>query len=93
MISFSAENANRFIDNTEIGQMAPQVRLAHDLLHKKTGPGNDYLGWLDLPRALSTRRNSPGSARRPPAFAAIRTSWWSSASAAHTWAPGRRSKC
>lgn len=50
MISFSAENANRFIDNTELGQMAPQVRLAHDLLHKKTGPGSDYLGWLELPR-------------------------------------------
>ncbi|MBO7453652.1 MAG: glucose-6-phosphate isomerase, partial [Clostridiales bacterium] len=29
--------------------MEPQVKTAHDMLHKKNGPGNDFLGWLDLP--------------------------------------------
>ena len=26
-----------------------QVELAHDMLHNKSGAGNDFLGWIDLP--------------------------------------------
>ena len=29
--------------------MEPQIKVAHDMLHKKNGPGNDFLGWLGLP--------------------------------------------
>jgi glucose-6-phosphate isomerase len=38
-----------FIDEKEIQQMEPFVQTAHQLLHEKTGPGNEYLGWLDYP--------------------------------------------
>lgn len=49
MITLDTTNVLPFIDENQIAQMAPQVKLAHDMLHKKTGPGNEYLGWLDLP--------------------------------------------
>ena len=29
--------------------MVPQVKAAHTTLHEKTGLGNDFLGWMDLP--------------------------------------------
>ncbi len=49
MITLDTTNVLSFIDENQIAQMAPQVKLAHDMLHKKTGPGSDFLGWLDLP--------------------------------------------
>ena len=39
-----------FVSKTECEYMAPAVRAAHELLHAKNGPGNDFLGWMDLPR-------------------------------------------
>ena len=35
----------------EISAMQPQVTMAHDMLHKGTGQGNDFLGWLE-PREI-----------------------------------------
>ena len=49
MITLHPQNLMSFIDDEEIGRMAPQVELAHTMLHKKNGPGSDFLGWLDLP--------------------------------------------
>jgi glucose-6-phosphate isomerase len=49
MITIDTTNVLPFISEEQIRQMEPQVKLAHDMLHKKTGPGNDFLGWLDLP--------------------------------------------
>ena len=49
MITLDTTNVLSFIDETQIAQMEPQVKLAHDMLHKKSGPGNAFLGWLDLP--------------------------------------------
>ncbi len=34
----------------ELEYMAPFVKVAHDLLHEKTGAGNDFVGWVDLPQ-------------------------------------------
>lgn len=39
----------KFINEDELGNMEPQVTSAHTLLHEKTGPGNEFLGWVDLP--------------------------------------------
>jgi len=38
-----------FVDATEFDKISYQAKAAIDLLHAKTGPGNDFLGWLDLP--------------------------------------------
>ena len=52
MITFDYSNALGFIGGQEaVDRMEPQVKAAADMLHKKNGPGNDFLGWLDLPSA------------------------------------------
>ncbi|WP_161879480.1 glucose-6-phosphate isomerase [Alkalibacterium sp. MB6] len=40
---------NQFINEDELSYMQPQVTAAHQLLVDKTGPGSDFLGWIDLP--------------------------------------------
>ncbi len=49
MITLDTTNVLSFINESQIANMEPQVKLAHDMLHKKNGPGSDFLGWLDLP--------------------------------------------
>ena len=50
MITLDYSNVLPFIGGEEaVKRMEPQVKTAHDMLHKKNGPGNDFLGWLDLP--------------------------------------------
>jgi glucose-6-phosphate isomerase len=49
MIKFNESNAMQFINQTEFENMAPQMKLAHNQLVKRDGPGSDFLGWIDLP--------------------------------------------
>ncbi|MHC1749064.1 MAG: glucose-6-phosphate isomerase [Cellulosilyticaceae bacterium] len=37
------------VQGYEIDFLKPQVAVAHKMLHEKTGAGNDFLGWIDLP--------------------------------------------
>jgi glucose-6-phosphate isomerase len=48
-ITFDYSNALPFLGEHEVNNFAPAVRTAHELIHSKTGPGNDFLGWVDLP--------------------------------------------
>lgn len=38
-----------FISNDDIQGMQAEVTAAHELLHEGKGPGNDFIGWVDLP--------------------------------------------
>jgi len=38
-----------FLSPDEIANMQPSACVAYDLLLSKNGPGNDFLGWVDLP--------------------------------------------
>ena len=38
-----------FIRPHEYARIAPEVRMADEMIRKKTGAGNDFLGWVDLP--------------------------------------------
>ena len=50
MVTLDYSNVLPFIGGQEaVDRMEPQIKVAHDMLHKKNGPGNDFLGWLDLP--------------------------------------------
>ena len=40
-----------FVEEDELACMAPLVQAAQDTLHARTGAGNDFLGWVDLPEA------------------------------------------
>ena len=41
--------ANATVSDAEIQMMKTQVEAAKDVLLAKTGAGNDFLGWIDLP--------------------------------------------
>ena len=38
-----------FIKEHEYERIAPEIRMADEMLRKKSGAGNDFLGWVDLP--------------------------------------------
>lgn len=46
-LKFDYSNAS--IKAHELDGMAPLVKAAHEMLHSKSGLGNDFLGWIDLP--------------------------------------------
>lgn len=48
-IQLDVQHLSSFIDENEYTAIAPQVGAAHELLHTGKGPGNGFLGWLDLP--------------------------------------------
>ncbi len=48
-VTFQYDKALDFFNKEEIDNLALQVSAAHTLLHNKTGAGNDFLGWVDLP--------------------------------------------
>ncbi len=48
-VKFSEELASPFLKEGDLAGLRPQVLAAHRALHDKTGPGADFLGWLDLP--------------------------------------------
>ncbi|SFJ39789.1 glucose-6-phosphate isomerase [Halobacillus dabanensis] len=48
-VRFDYEKALPFFSEHELEYMEGAVSLAHNSLHEKTGAGNDFLGWLDLP--------------------------------------------
>ena len=37
------------VQSHEVAYFKEQIELAHKMLHEKTGAGNDFLGWVDLP--------------------------------------------
>ncbi|SDK15637.1 glucose-6-phosphate isomerase [Natronincola ferrireducens] len=48
-ITFNYSKALGYIGNHEIKALEPTIDIAHKMLHDKTGLGNDFLGWVDLP--------------------------------------------
>ena len=50
-LGFDYSNALSFVKETEISYLSEFIKSAHEMLHKKTGAGNDFLGWVDLPKS------------------------------------------
>lgn len=48
-MNLSFDYSNSFIREEEIANLLPFIKTSHKLLKEKTGPGSDYLGWMDLP--------------------------------------------
>ena len=48
-IRFDYKRALPFVSQHEIDYMSDYVAAAHKMLHEKSGAGNDFLGWVDLP--------------------------------------------
>lgn len=49
-VKFDYSKAIGFISQKEIDCMQVYVDQAHKMIHEKTGLGNDFLGWVDLPK-------------------------------------------
>ncbi len=48
-VKFNGKYLDGFVKDAEFDSVYPQVELCHEILHAKSGDGNDFLGWLDLP--------------------------------------------
>lgn len=46
---FNSDYAKDFLRENDLTGLKPQVLAAHELVENKTGLGNDFLGWVDLP--------------------------------------------
>lgn len=49
-VAINAKYLSPFVRPEEFDHLMPAVATAHGLLEAKSGPGNDFLGWLHLPR-------------------------------------------
>ena len=48
-VKYNGKHLAKFIRPEEYDTICPQVELAHQQLESRSGAGNDFLGWLDLP--------------------------------------------
>lgn len=48
-VRFDYSNALSFFGEHELTYLRDAVKVAHHSIHEKTGAGNDFLGWVDLP--------------------------------------------
>jgi len=48
-IKFDYSKAGEFVQESEVRCLDSFIKSAHDMLHNKTGAGNDYVGWVDHP--------------------------------------------
>ena len=48
-VTFDYSKAVSFISNDEVSMMKEIAENAKKVLVEKKGPGNDFLGWIDLP--------------------------------------------
>lgn len=50
-LKVNIENSLDFINPDNLNGIEKEIKKAHKELHDKTGKGNDFLGWLDLPNS------------------------------------------
>ena len=48
-VKYNGKHLAKFIRPEEYDTIFPQVELAHQQFESRSGAGNDFLGWLDLP--------------------------------------------
>ena len=51
-VALNTKHLSSFISEEEYAAIYPQVEAAHKQLEAKSGPGNDFLGWMYLPLSL-----------------------------------------
>ena len=48
-VTFYYSLADKFIREDEVDLMKVSIQAAKDTLESRSGAGNDFLGWIDLP--------------------------------------------
>ncbi|MCA9398573.1 MAG: glucose-6-phosphate isomerase [Candidatus Omnitrophica bacterium] len=51
-ITLNTDHLKGFISDDEVKSILPAIKKAHEDLENKTGQGNDFLGWTDLPSRI-----------------------------------------
>lgn len=54
-ISLDASGLKSFLQTYELHYLQPAVTAAHEQLASRTGPGSEFLGWLDLPEEAESQ--------------------------------------
>lgn len=52
-IALNQENLKGFVEKKDFEKILPEIQKAHNLLESKSGPGKEFLGWMDLPSKIS----------------------------------------
>ncbi len=48
-LSLNIKNLQEAVNESHIDNLKPMITAAHNTLHNRSGAGNEFLGWLDLP--------------------------------------------
>ena len=89
-VTFDYSKAGSFISEEEIGYMKKLTLDAKETLVSKTGAGNDFLGWIDLPVDYDKEEFARIKAQRRRSRV-IPTFCWLSVSVVLIWEPERLS--
>lgn len=54
-ISLDTAGITPFVRQHELDNLQPALWAAHNLLHERSGPGSEFLGWLDLPEVAKAQ--------------------------------------
>jgi len=52
-VKYDHKTMAEWVSEKEIELYQPSAAAAEQMLQKKNGPGNDFLGWLDLPNQIT----------------------------------------
>lgn len=48
-MKITLDYSNSFVSDEELKNLEPYVKISDQLLEERNGPGDEYLGWMDLP--------------------------------------------
>ena len=48
-LSFDASKCTDFVSSHELAYLKPFANLANEMVNEKNGPGQEFMGWVDLP--------------------------------------------
>lgn len=54
-IQVQTERLSSFVKREEMDQLKVKAQQSNEALHKKSGKGNDFLGWLELPSSINDK--------------------------------------
>jgi len=52
-LKYDIGHLEEYVSQKDLEAIYPELEKAHTLLVDRTGPGKDYLGWLDLPKTIT----------------------------------------
>lgn len=55
LLTLDISHVFNFINRNEINLLQKEITSAHRMLIKKTGQGNDFLGWVNLPNEIDEK--------------------------------------